>query len=360
MAIILPEEVKVAICKETTWGTAVTASPKLIPVTPPSLKEVVNHSFDEGIRGQLARDWQGYASTKRAEGTLEGDWFPEEPGFLVASLYGTEDTPDQISTGTFYQHVFKVANTPISLSIHELLPNITDAAGSAGGETVSYLGMMVSRLVIRLNAAEGFLTYQATLVGTQKDTAQSVTFPAAPTTKPLMGWMTDFSLSNAPSMSAKLLDFEITIDREITLRYGAATTQVANVRAARPPRVTMTATLAFLAYQDYARYTATTKDALKLLVATDSIALTNWTSSNPLAGASRTSADPATGTFTTGGGALYIDCPVVVWAESPADIHTNESPVTVTLNGRAVADASLAAGKELCTLEMINERATAY
>jgi hypothetical protein len=242
----IPEEIRVGAGIETTWGTPITTIEEL-PVEPPELGEEPTYIFDENVRGVLVRDFDAFQALKSTTGTLRGLWYPAElsaskgPVTIAKAFLGSEGTVTQLDSDAnipdspIYQHLLKVSNKPSGLTVYEYIPNVSNITNS----WVQYKGMVVESLRIAYALAEGFVTWETSLKGISKD--ETVTAPTVNSVtagrKPLLGWASDFYQAGSV-VNAKLLEFEINIERELNLLTGAAATNVPNVYASRPPRVT--------------------------------------------------------------------------------------------------------------------------
>lgn len=213
----------VKISLEGSWGAGGAAT--LIPVTGVSLTSPHEQILDQGFRGIPARDFGAYMGPVRAEASLEGLAFAEALEPLVNRMLGASGGAG----------AYELGSSPSSLTI----------AVSDGSEAAyEGRGLMMSELSIRFSAAEGAVTYSASLIG--KEIASVSTFAGPGTVEdPFLGWMASASLAG---ISAELIEGEWTFSREIGLLYtatGGANPELPSNAYAGPLEVTARATFDF-------------------------------------------------------------------------------------------------------------------
>lgn len=198
----------VKIGTEGTWGDG--GADTLIPVTGVSVASVHENILDQGLRGFPARDFGAYQGPSRAEVSLEGLAFEEALSPLAACVIGGA----------------VVSSSPSSLTV---------AVSDGGIAAYEASGLLVSELSIRFSAAEGAVTYSASLVG--KEIASIGAFGGPGIVEdPFVGWMA--------AGPANLIEGEWTFSREIGLLYtgGGATGYLPTNAYAGPLEVTARAT----------------------------------------------------------------------------------------------------------------------
>lgn len=278
---VLAHEVKLGLIKESTFGTFPGGNMYLIPVEPPELREEIEQIVDNGVRGVAAMDFNVFAGMRRTTGTLSGYVYANDSGaaadatpstgvmaspfaHVLQAFFGA-DTVAQIDSGSSYIHNFHTARLPGSLALQlEDSLTTTAASGNSNRAAFAYAGIMIPRLTLSFNAAEGMLMWEAELLGTRQMFLNADTSPAAGTigadltNKAFVGWQasTHYGAAAAnPTSNAEVLSAEITLEREIELNIGANNQQYANIRASRPIQATFTAVIQLRDdYDEYQRY----------------------------------------------------------------------------------------------------------
>jgi len=246
--MVISAKTKVGIVKEASWGAG--GSPaKLLPVSPPTFTEPYEQVLDNALRGIPAADFAAYQGMGRIEGSLEGGAYPEELGYFLFAIMGAKATS---GTAAPYTHVFTLAATPPSLSI-QVEDDVQD---------VRYNGIYVSELGLTYNAAEGMLTYSASLVGKDRVETSGTPIPQDTTKPPFMGWQTKVYMGGA--VVGELTEGEITLSREVALFWGADGLSVPSQAHVGPLSVTGRATVKFDDIAFYNRYKNKTQDEFKI------------------------------------------------------------------------------------------------
>ncbi len=229
---------KVGIAKEASWGSS-TPPAVLLPVDPPTFTPQFEQILDQSLRGLPVLDYAAYQGVGRTEGSLEGNFYPEEIGYLLCSALGSV-----VSEGTAapYTHSFTVGAHPPGLSIQD----------ENGIQPYRYTGCMVSELTLSFNSSEGLLRWSASVVGrTKEDVTAGI--PAESTTAPFRSWQVSAAVG-AHDPLGKLLEGEITFSREIDLHFVDGSLQTPGTAFAGPLEVTGRATLFFDSTADLDRY----------------------------------------------------------------------------------------------------------
>lgn len=385
----LREHADLGISIESTWGQAspnFTGARRLLVEPGEWLRDVIDEWRDELPRNVLARDYNSIPTVGRGEGTLRGPWTPVMPGYLLQSVFGAStisglNTGANAATGMAI-HDFTIAAEPDFLSITQH-DNIAEE---------QFLGMIVSSFTIRFTTGEGPVEWEAEFIGrgrTFPATARSITYhPSYVTTppRPLIGAMALTDING--NTTAKVLDFEMVISREIELAYGAGNARRPNIIRASTPRVTFRATAEFQVESDITKYSNdvgsnssnaqaasytfnqpsatyfdSNLDTWHVRIATDPDILTTHT---PLPTTAVTNGTVVIGTigteFTTGADShrglidLYLDR--VTYASDPIVVDRGETTSTIQFNGVATYDTT---DTRIGVFRVINEKnATLY
>jgi hypothetical protein len=187
------------VVRKLDYGTAVTPSLG-IPVndfTETSPYEVI---LDEALRGIAAKDFKSIQGAGHSEFSFEGFAYPEELGYLLRLIMGSNGT---IYNGTIYTHNFILHAFPESLTLE------ADVVGSTnGGQRIT--GARLSQLAFNFGS-EGVLTYNAEGMGkiASKVTA---TNPAATDNTPWANWRGTVTSSG---ITNRLVSATLTIARPL-------------------------------------------------------------------------------------------------------------------------------------------------
>jgi len=229
---------KVGIARESSWGSS-TPPTALLPVDPPTFTVNYDQILDQSLRGLPVMDYAAYQGVGRVEASMEGNFYPEELGYLLYSIMGSCVS----GTAAPYEHTFTVGAHPPALSIQD----------ENDIETYRYTGCLVSELTLTYNAAEGLLRWSASLVGKEKEDNPSGSIPAETTTAPFRGWQVSAAVGAADPFG-KIIEGEITLSREITLHFVDGSLQTPGTAFAGPLEVTGRATVYFDSAALYDRY----------------------------------------------------------------------------------------------------------
>lgn len=284
---------KVGLARESSWGSS-TAPAVLLPVDPPTFTPSYEQILDQSLRGLPVLDYAAYQGVGRTEGSLEGNFYPEELGYLLFSALGSCVTS---GTAAPYTHIFTVGAHPPSLSIQD----------ENGIQPYRYTGCMVSELTLTFNSSEGLLRWSATVVGkTKEDVAAGI--PAETTTAPFRSWQVSAAVGASDPLG-KLLEGEITFSREIDLHFVDGSLQTPGTAFAGPLEVTGRATIFFDSTADLDRYLNKTQELFKL----------TW---NYGSGASEKK--------------IVVQCTKMDFGDSPAEIDRSGSSLTLGYTMRAL------------------------
>lgn len=234
------------IAKETQWAAG--ADPTInLPVEPFNINFSFDNIPDQSLRGEIARDFGIYQGVFRVDGDIDGHFYPEEMGYLLLAFFGSVTT-----TGTGpYEHTFSIAQSPPSLAM-------TDENGV---QSYQYRGLYLAEFGFTFNAAEGLLDFSASLVG-KNYTTTTATVPAATATNPFVGWMANVSLND--TTWCKVIEFEATLEREVTLVYTACNTQEAYAAYVGPMAATGSMTIVFDSSDDFDKYLENDNDKFEI------------------------------------------------------------------------------------------------
>jgi hypothetical protein len=187
----------------------------LLPVTSVSASTVYEQVLDSHMRGVDAKDFAAFQGQGRVEMTLEGPFYPEVCGYLLALIMGVSGTPSGASAP--YTHTMTTfTSPPTSTTKRSLSVQVDDAVDNS-----RFIGMVLSSLTLRFSASEGMLSYVATLVGQQQltgQTAMGTTGDLAPLTpiNAFLGWHADITQGGT---NARGIEGEITFEREVMVRH---------------------------------------------------------------------------------------------------------------------------------------------
>jgi hypothetical protein len=156
---------KVALKKETVWGTPVVPD-VTFPIMDGSGVPQLTATYDDGKRGVATADFDALLDAGHGEMSFEGWYYPETIAHAIMGLFGT----DTISGASDpYTHTFSLNVDVPSYTIEE-----TYLAGASGG--VQYAGSRFGSLSFNWDASGGALGYNATAMGK----IPTVVTPAAP------------------------------------------------------------------------------------------------------------------------------------------------------------------------------------
>lgn len=261
MVSIYKEEAELGINVEvaSTWGTVPSGSALRIPVDSGEwMHDIVEEYRDETPRNVLARDFVAVPTVGHAEGSLSGPFYPITSPYFLAGILGSANTGVLLVTsGDYYVHEFTVARNPLSFGITQT----TDGVSSATDQ--QFYGMMPTSYTLRWDASEGAVEWDSEFIGkggaflatTGKTFANSTLSGVAP--RPMVGAQALVAIDSTPVVN--VLDFEITISREVELAWSAGGDGIAlgrrpTIRRCSPPRITFTATCELQGVADIQKY----------------------------------------------------------------------------------------------------------
>lgn len=233
---------KIILHEEDTYGAVKTGSTGdhfALPIETANLNLIIEPFNDQTKRGTASLDSEVYSTVKRIEGNIEGPFFTDEVSYFLLALLGK----DTVSTGTVNTHQF-VAKTDFSSVPSSLTIDMLDDA-----RNFEFKGCYVSSFTMRFSAAEGILTYTASIIG-QDFTDGSATLTDADFAEPVpvFGWTGTLNTLTASrtadnelvgsSVETGLIDAEITFNRPTALTYTLQEQQICHRADPGPLEVT--------------------------------------------------------------------------------------------------------------------------
>jgi hypothetical protein len=236
--------------KESGWGTAVAPS-FLLPITSLNTTHNFQDITDEGLRGVAAQDFSSKLGVGQSEVDIEGWVYPDEFGLLLLNIMGTVSST--ASTTAADQHNYTLGVVPPSLTFHEDRDGLT---------SYNFPGTLASSMTIRFTRNDGALTWAANYVGSigtaSTDQAIADLFSSG-----WCGWQATMSAGGATD--AKVMGFEMTIERPVTMIYTANNSQAPATGIQGPMRVTGRYTVNFDSDAQLNKYINATNEAVQVI-----------------------------------------------------------------------------------------------
>lgn len=229
---------KIGVAVEATWGAG--GSPAVVfPVEDWSLTDPFEPILDNAKRGVIAKDFNSYQGVGRCEASLDGGVFPDLFGYILKAAFGAMQTSGTVAP---YTHTFTFSGSPPSLALTE-----DNVVRKHEGK-----GLLCSELSLNFSPTEGALGYSSSFVGKQLATA-SYTFPTdvQEDTQFLLGWQGSVALDGA---WFRVTEGDLSISREVELRYELQNSQYAGTAYAAAPEITGSFTINYTAGAEYDRY----------------------------------------------------------------------------------------------------------
>jgi hypothetical protein len=240
---------KIGVAVETTWGMP--EEPVInIPVEPFNITFNYDNIPDQSLRGEVALNFGIYQGVFHSEGSIDGHFYPEEIGYLLYSFFGTVSSTN---TTTPYQHTFIASADPPSLTVTEAAADVAQYMHS---------GMFINEFSFNFNAAEGLLDYSASFMG-KAFTTTTATIPDATAINPFVGWMATVT-KGTNTTYAKLIEFEATLTREVSLIWTARNSQEAYTAYVGPMDGTGSMTIIFDDEDDFENYINNTNEKFEI------------------------------------------------------------------------------------------------
>jgi hypothetical protein len=196
--VVTTQDASVGFSQETTYGTYV-APTRWLEYTDESLDFNKNIKQGQGLRvgGRVARSARRVVPTADAGGDVSYELTSKGMGLLFDSALGSSTST--LVSGTTFQQVFTLGDTPKSLTVQKGLP---EAGGTVDAYT--FLGAMIAQLELTFaNADIGMAKF--TLDCKDLSTAQSYVAPSYPTTPSLYhfaNWSIQTGTLTAPTTTA--------------------------------------------------------------------------------------------------------------------------------------------------------------
>jgi hypothetical protein len=203
------------IAKEVTSGTAVAPArfPPLMKFDP---IDTANILIDEGLRGSMAKEYNGVVGKKISEASFEGPVFDDSIGDFCYNTLG-----DYSVTGTGpYTHVFGLLNSGTGQPPSHTLTDYQGITATVGAR--AYPFSVVEEITFTGNAEKLFMVSGKTksLVSAAAATAPTNT----PTTEVVLpSWLSTVTLAGAQLMN--ITEWAVTLKREIITPQAADGTQ---------------------------------------------------------------------------------------------------------------------------------------
>lgn len=253
---------KVILQRENTWGTTDGGTSPVafaLPIETESMHLVIEPFNDQTKRGNVGLDGNIYPTAKRAEGSIEGPFFVDECAYFLMALFGQTSVTSAASP-SLHTHTF-IGKTDFSTAANSLsISSIDDV------EARQSKGCYVSDMTLRFSAAEGILTYTATMMGKDNVDADdasyvAITDPGFAEGNPPLGWTAALKQGNSSASSTadrestllggsnycQIVDAEITISRPTSLTYVFCEQQFANRADPGPMEITLSLTADYTA-----------------------------------------------------------------------------------------------------------------
>jgi hypothetical protein len=304
----------------------------ILPVNTVTVSTPFEQILDNTKRGVWAKDFGAYQGPGKVEMSLEGPFYPEVCGFFLALMLGASAAPT--GSAPFY-HAITPANTvPTASTQRSLSVQVEDGVNSS-----RYIGMVVTTLALKYSAAEGVLSYTATLAGQQQLLSQSAmgtTLNLSPSShlNPFLGWHAQVLTAG---VNARVIEGEVTFERESFVRYSASQSKYPADIQLGGLSVMQRATLDYYQVADYNLYFNKTQQDFTV----------DFDFSPPGYGYQKN---------------LTITCSKVDFGEGAAEIDRSGINMTLALSLRALAnstDGSLAVPAP-CRIALSNDYASQY
>ena len=201
---------RIALKKETTWGTGVNPDVSF-PITDGSISFQSTASYDEGRRGTASGTFDALIDAAHSEANIEGWFYPNASSWLLYGLFGQDSIT---GAGDPYTHTFQLASSVPSFTVEQ------DVIGGTNG-AIRATGMRVGSMNFSFEADKGALTYSAQLMGKipSKVTAQN---PAITSENAFEGWRATLT---STGLDCKAVSGEINLTRELQIVHTGCDSQ---------------------------------------------------------------------------------------------------------------------------------------
>lgn len=267
---------QIGIAKESTWGTAVTAT-DLIPVVSGKEDSVRPRHVSKPLVGTMrAQTRDTYPTTRHATLTFSAEFRPGDAtsgglGHVLMGFFGT----DTVTGAGPYVHTFSVADTTYP-GVPSYTVTVWTGAPASGSVCHSYAGMVVQTLKFAWKV-DGPLMVDVTMIG--KAPATNVAKPTltVPTVGPLMAYDTALTVGGAGVTSYQELGLELDRSADAMFTLGSADPRAVSVA---PPTGTFDGTALFDDMTEMNRVINASDSTLVIATGTTSPLLT-WTATSP-------------------------------------------------------------------------------
>lgn len=214
----------VNFAKETTQGTAVTTGMTTMPVTSFEPQDDPNWLNDEGLRGSMGKMFGKIQGVQKGNYSINGavflDWLPAH----LLNIMGDVATTGPVSS--IYTHVISLLNSGTGQPPSHTFVDWQGLTATTNARV--YPGCSHSQLVIKGNAESTLIEWTA-----KGACFWSSAFPTSPPTSspsavaPMAAWRAELGFGGtvAGAKNLTVRDYEITIDREISVQHTAQNSQ---------------------------------------------------------------------------------------------------------------------------------------
>lgn len=121
---------QVSFKNESVWGTAVVPDKSIEVHANGGIKTNQDVKLLEQVKAQLAKNSDAIIGARKHEGEFEMDLFPEYPGYLLKSIFGSVSSALKGGESVVYEHSFSEAEAKPSLTIEQAITdNVRRYAG---------------------------------------------------------------------------------------------------------------------------------------------------------------------------------------------------------------------------------------
>lgn len=244
---------KIGIARESSFGTS-TAPAVALPVEDCIANVVFTPHKDEGERAHPAKTHAFYRGPQTTAIDLNGPVTPDEVGYLVRSLLGSE-TFTAATASDPATHVFTLNTSalPPSLSLQD----------EDGVRPMRFVGVYVTNIAITLDATAGFCAHTTSCAGKTYILNPSGTVPAySATSAPLENWRATVKIG-ATSIT-NVSNTHLQLSRDVEYQYAPTNVVVPQALYPRWVEVAGQFTIEYDSVTDYDRYLNSTQESLTL------------------------------------------------------------------------------------------------
>ena len=207
----------VGVAKETTRGTAVTAT-DYIPIALSKLKpvDIVDPLFDDGLRGSLVKNYNYIPGRTRSTFDFGGPVFPDTFPYPLAGLLGSVATTGASAPFT---HTISLKNSAVAAA--DAQPTSFTFTDFYAAAVRQYGGCQVHDLSLKFSS-DGLLEFDAKATGWASATTTAPT-PSFSTVLPTPVWQATVTIAAVQVSTA--VEGNIDLSRAVTPVYGINNTQ---------------------------------------------------------------------------------------------------------------------------------------